>query len=83
MLEVKELRKTYNSGFFGKVHTHAVDGISFQINDGEIFGLFGESGCGKTTTSKIIMGLINATSGSVLYDGQELVGRKYKKWKPT
>ena len=82
MLEVKELTKTYNSGFLGRVHTHAVNNISFEINDGEVFGLFGESGCGKTTTSKIIMGLIDATSGSVLYNGQELVGRKQKNWKP-
>ena len=82
MLEVRNLTKTYRSGFFGRSVTHAVQDVSFTIEDGEIFGLFGESGCGKTTTSKIVMGLLRASSGSVLYGDYDLTKLKRRKWKP-
>ena len=51
---------------------HAVEGVSFDIDEGETFGLVGESGCGKTTTGRCILQLYRPTSGSVLFDGQEL-----------
>ncbi len=50
----------------------AVDGVDFRINKGETFGLVGESGCGKTTTSKLILLLEKATSGSILYKGKDI-----------
>lgn len=50
----------------------AVDGVSFQIKKGEIFGLIGESGCGKTTTGKLIMKLMDPTGGQMLYRGQDV-----------
>jgi ABC-type oligopeptide transport system ATPase subunit len=55
------------SGLIGKISgwTKAVDGISFQINRGEVFAIVGESGCGKTTTAQAVMGLIPPTSGSI------------------
>ena len=53
----------------------AVDGISFQIQKGETLGLVGESGCGKSTTGRVILQLDRATEGSVKYEGDELVGK--------
>jgi len=53
---------------------HAVEGLSFAIEQGETFGLVGESGCGKTTTGRCILQLYRPTSGSVLFEGRELTG---------
>jgi oligopeptide/dipeptide ABC transporter ATP-binding protein len=50
----------------------AVDGVSFAINKGEAFGLVGESGCGKTTTGKCVLGLLTPSSGRILYKGVDL-----------
>ncbi len=55
---------------------HAVDDISFSIRKGETFGLVGESGCGKSTTGRTILQLYRPTSGSVLFDGVDLVKTK-------
>jgi peptide/nickel transport system ATP-binding protein len=52
----------------------AVDGISFAIGHGESVGLVGESGCGKSTTSMMVMRLLNQTSGSIMFDGEEIGG---------
>lgn len=52
----------------------AVDGLDFEIQRGETFGLVGESGCGKSTTGEAVLQLLTPTSGSVEFDGQELVG---------
>ncbi|MFG1413838.1 ABC transporter ATP-binding protein [Xanthobacter sp. VTT E-85241] len=50
----------------------AVDGLSFEVNKGESVGLVGESGCGKSTTSTIVMRLIDATSGKITFDGMDI-----------
>ena len=65
MIRVDDLKKTYGQ------HV-AVDGISFQAAEGEIFGLLGPNGAGKTTTISIIAGLLEATSGTVTVDGRTM-----------
>src|ERR687897_883733 len=52
----------------------AVDGVSFTIDEGETLGLVGESGCGKSTTARLLTRLIAATSGQVLFQGRDILG---------
>jgi len=52
---------------------HAVDGVSFEVKRGETLGLVGESGCGKSTTGRTILQLYRPTSGSVVFDGVDLI----------
>ncbi len=71
MLEVVDLVKTY-PGKSGPVH--AVKGISFTIREGQSVGLVGESGCGKSTTSSMLVRLLDPTSGTIVFDGHEIGG---------
>ena len=73
LLEVKNLKKYFNlrSGFLSQRFSgsvKAIDGISFFISKGETFGLVGESGCGKSTTARVILRLTNPTEGEVIYN---------------
>src|SRR5699024_8932054 len=76
LLEVKNLKRHFKIGRRGIVK--AVDGISFDIYQGETFGLVGESGCGKSTTGRTIIRLHEATSGQVLFKGEDVHGKKSK-----
>ena len=79
MIEVHDLKKHFSSGWiFKKRCIKAVDGVSFGIERGETLGLVGESGCGKTTVGKLILRLIEPTSGRVVFDGVDVTGLKKK-----
>ena len=76
LLEVKDLKKYFpiKGGLFGRTiaEARAVDGVSFSIERGRVLGLVGESGCGKSTVGRVILGLNPKTDGQVLFDGQDL-----------
>ena len=75
LLEVKDLRKYYptQQGWLGRgALVRAVDGVSFAIASGETLGLVGESGCGKSTTGKLILRLQQPTSGSIHWQGSDI-----------
>lgn len=75
-MEVKNLKKYFpvQSGFLSsnKGYVKAVDDVSFNIYKGETLGLVGESGCGKSTTGRMLVNLMNPTSGNVLFEGKDI-----------
>ncbi len=86
LLSVRDIKRHYQvrvpGGFFGRdALLKAVDGLSFDINRGETLGLVGESGCGKSTTARLVMGHIPLTAGSVAFDGQPVTARHDSDWR--
>jgi oligopeptide/dipeptide ABC transporter ATP-binding protein len=81
LLDVKDLKVEYR----GRPPTRAVDGVSFQLGAGENLGLVGESGCGKTTTARAVLGLLPRTAkvvgGVVNWDGADLLRYTSREWR--
>ena len=87
LLSVRDLAKHFpvgKAGLAGKpaAWLRAVDGVSFDLERGESLGLVGESGCGKSTTARAIIGLYPPTSGTVEFDGVNLTGLSRRGWLP-
>ncbi len=81
LLEVDRLTKVYSLGnFLSRLKIVAVDNVSFSVKPAEVFTLAGESGCGKTTTARLILGFEYPTSGVIRYRGKEVEGLQGKKW---
>ena len=75
LLEVKDLKKYFDTP---KGKLHAVDGVTFSIEKGKTLGIVGESGCGKSTTGRTILRLLEPTSGTILFEGKDVakMGRR-------
>jgi peptide/nickel transport system ATP-binding protein len=86
LLEVQDLKVHFpiRRGILRRTvgQVRAVDGVSFSLREGRTLALVGESGCGKTTTGKALLQLIAPTSGSVRYEGQEIVGLSRSAMRP-
>src|SRR5688572_23461185 len=87
ILEVENLRMYFpvkSSGLIRRTvgHVQAVDGVSFQVPTGGALGLVGESGCGKSTTGRVITRLYQPTGGTIQFDGRDIGKLKTRELKP-
>ncbi len=78
MLKLDSVSKVYRVGTFGGKELHAVSHVSFDVQDGQVVSLIGESGSGKSTLGKMILRLISASSGSILFNGVDVSTLKGK-----
>ncbi|MFF7726967.1 ABC transporter ATP-binding protein [Streptomyces sp. NPDC008001] len=82
LLSVQDLTMTFPGRRGRSAPVRAVDGVSFELAAGETLGLVGESGCGKSTTGRMIVRLLEPTAGSVVYDGQDISRLRQRALKP-
>ena len=80
LLKIQHLRVKY-PGKGGAGSNYAIDGVDFNIMRGEFLGLVGESGCGKTTLGRTLLGLVSATEGRILHEGRDLLGLSADAWR--
>lgn len=85
LVQVNDLRKTFEvkKGFMGKKQAlKAVDGVSFSIDEGETLSLVGESGCGKSTTGRLILKLLQPTAGQIMIGDKDVTGYTDNQMRP-
>lgn len=82
LLSVRDLTMTFPGGRGRSAPVRAVDGVSFDVAAGETLGLVGESGCGKSTTGRMIVRLLEPTSGTIAYDGRDISRLRQRELKP-
>lgn len=83
LLEVKDLKKHFRVRGSLTKKVRAVDGVNFYIKRGETLGFVGESGCGKTTLGRLVLKLIEPTSGKIFFEGKDITkakGRELKEY---
>jgi peptide/nickel transport system ATP-binding protein len=83
LLDVRDLAREYPVSTAGGVRRilHAVDGVSFSLERGRTLGIVGESGCGKSTTAKLALGLLPATRGQIDFEGQPVTAQRDRAWR--
>ena len=85
LLAVRDLTRVYRARAGGMLaapsEVRAVDGVSLHIESGETLGLVGESGCGKSTTARLVLGLIPASAGTVTFEGTQVTARRDPLWR--
>ncbi|WP_186420832.1 ABC transporter ATP-binding protein [Bosea sp. CS1GBMeth4] len=82
LLDVGDLAREYPvSAAGGRRILHAVDGVSFSLGRGRTLGIVGESGCGKSTTAKLTLGLLSATRGEISFDGEPVTAQRDRRWR--
>ena len=79
LLVIDNLSKYFNTAA-GQLH--AVDGVSFTLEEGKTLGIVGESGCGKSTTGRCILKLIEPTSGKIIFQGKDITKLSRKEMRP-
>jgi oligopeptide/dipeptide ABC transporter ATP-binding protein len=82
LIEIRDLKKYFpiRAGLLRKAKSfvHAVDGVNFEIEKGRVFGLAGESGCGKTTVGKCVLRVLKPTDGKICFEGQDIAKLREK-----
>src|ERR1035437_3743526 len=86
LVEIEHLTKRFavKQGVFarGRAEVHAVEDVSLNVRRGETLGIVGESGCGKSTTARLILRLLEPTSGTLRFDGHEISKRSQRALRP-
>src|SRR3954452_7220796 len=87
LVEVENLTKHFpvRQGVFSRTKgvVHAVEGVNLTVNRGETLGIVGESGCGKSTTARLIVRLLDPTAGTIRFDGEDITHRGQRALRPT